>query len=409
MKICLVLMGLCLATALTAQPPQQRDFLSFQKSFKRVSEAFDNKEALLKEAFKAKGLAWPARYMYIRSFKHDSQLEVWVKQEAKEKFKLFKTYKVCALAGNLGPKRFEGDYQVPEGFYYLNEFKPNSQYTMALGVSYPNASDRVLSDSIRPGSDIYIHGSCVTVGCIPLTDEPIKELYVLAASTRHAGQDFIPIHVFPIKFNQPSSKEKLEKYLQQHPEYVSTSQTLEKAFYYFNQHRNLPVILIGKNGDYMMAQSYTIPTKPLPPAKFVENSEPRKKATRQAAIPDNAFFNSVYKQPVYPGGLPAFQSFLDQLAGELAAYLPEGKSRVFIQVDFVVDKEGNVVNTTVGPTANNEMNNLIIDRFDAMPKWSPALRPEVPVPMKLLQTIMVDARPKASPKPSPPSDDDYEQ
>jgi murein L,D-transpeptidase YafK len=407
-KVGLVLAAVFGWLVVVPQPAPPRDFLTVQKSFKRVDEAFSAKEQLLQDQFKEKGLAWPAKYLYIRSFKFDSQLEVWVKQTAKEKYRLFKTYKVCALAGNLGPKRFEGDYQVPEGFYYLNEFKPNSQYTMALGVSYPNASDRVLSDSIRPGSDIYIHGSCVTVGCIPVTDEPIKELYVLAASTHHAGQDFIPIHIFPIKFHNAASRERLEKYLQQHVEYAATASVLEKTFYYFNEHRNLPTILIGKKGEYMLAQPYTIPLKPLPPAKFVENTAPRRPATKVVNFPVGSFFSSVYKQPAYPGGLPALQAFIDQLAADLAEYMPDGKKRVFVQVDFVVNTDGMVVNTVVASTANNEMNNLIIERFEQMPLWSPALRPEIPVPIKLIQTIVVEAKPKAAPPPPPPTDE-YEQ
>ena len=84
-------------------------------------------EIALKKQFEEKHLVWPAKYVYIRSFKYDSELEVWVKNESKEQYKLFKTYRVCALAGTLGPKRMEGDYQVPEGFYYINEFNPNSQ------------------------------------------------------------------------------------------------------------------------------------------------------------------------------------------------------------------------------------------------------------------------------------------
>jgi murein L,D-transpeptidase YafK len=85
----------------------------------------------------------------------------------------------------------EGDYQVPEGFYYINEFNPKSAYHLSLGLNYPNASDKVLSDSIKPGGDIYIHGNCVTVGCIPLQNNQIEELYVLAANAKNAGQDFI--------------------------------------------------------------------------------------------------------------------------------------------------------------------------------------------------------------------------
>src|ERR1043165_3274841 len=89
-------------------------FIDYQKTFARPSEALKRKEDTLIRQFETKKLKWPARYIYIRSFKYDSQLEVWVKDEIKEPFKLFKTYRVCALAGTLGPKRLEGDYQVPE-------------------------------------------------------------------------------------------------------------------------------------------------------------------------------------------------------------------------------------------------------------------------------------------------------
>ncbi len=128
-------------------------------------------------------------------------MEVWVKNELKDQFKLFKTYKVCALAGSLGPKRMEGDYQVPEGFYYIDEFNPNSNYYLSLGINYPNVSDRVSERFHSAGGGIYIHGSCVTVGCIPITDQQIDEVYILAAQAKDQGQDFIPVHIFPIRYN----------------------------------------------------------------------------------------------------------------------------------------------------------------------------------------------------------------
>src|SRR5688572_27987616 len=125
-------------------------FIDFQKTLPRPSEAMTKNEAMHKKQFEDKKLAWPAKYVYIRSFKYDSQLEVWVKNERKDPYKLFKTYKVCALAGTLGPKRMEGDYQVPEGFYYINEFNARSNYHLSLGLSYPNISDRILSDINSP-------------------------------------------------------------------------------------------------------------------------------------------------------------------------------------------------------------------------------------------------------------------
>src|SRR5688500_16111448 len=155
--------SLFLTLAVLAQPGVEVSFIDFQRSFPRPEAALKLKVDTLMKQFKQKRMDWPAKNVYIRSFKYDSQLEVWVRNNRNEPFKLFKTYRVCALAGTLGPKRMEGDYQVPEGFYYINEFNPRSMYHLSLGLNYPNASDRILSDSIKLGGDIYIHGSCVTV------------------------------------------------------------------------------------------------------------------------------------------------------------------------------------------------------------------------------------------------------
>ena len=86
--------------------------------------------------FEEKNLAWPPQSLYIRSFKYDRLLEVWVRGNSDESFKLFKTYKVCMQSGKTGPKRIEGDFQVPEGFYYINEFNPNSKYHLSLGLKF---------------------------------------------------------------------------------------------------------------------------------------------------------------------------------------------------------------------------------------------------------------------------------
>ncbi len=128
-RILLILFTLLLINASNAQV----SFVDFQKSYPRVAGAVKSKEDTLKRQFALAGLAWPMKQMYIRSFKYDSQLEVWVRGNNTEPFKLFKTYKVCALAGSLGPKRMEGDYQVPEGFYYINEFNHSTPYQTHLG------------------------------------------------------------------------------------------------------------------------------------------------------------------------------------------------------------------------------------------------------------------------------------
>jgi murein L,D-transpeptidase YafK len=230
----------------------QNSFVDYQKSFGKVSDVFKRKEDTLKKQFAAKKLEWPAKHVYIRSFKYDSELEVWVKSKITDEFQLFKTYKICALAGTLGPKRIEGDYQVPEGFYYINEFKPNSTYHLSLGLNYPNAADRILADSISPGGDIYIHGSCVTQGCIPITNPQIEELYILTTLAKNNGQDFIPVHIFPVRFNNPKSLAYLERLMRDDAELREFEKTMKQAYDYFDVTRQLPVVSVNTKGEYVL-------------------------------------------------------------------------------------------------------------------------------------------------------------
>jgi murein L,D-transpeptidase YafK len=225
---------------------------SMQKTTYKTSEIFSRMEDSVRKQFEQKQLAWPPEAMYLRSFKYDRQLEVWVKNSAKEPYKLFKTYKVCMQSGSMGPKRMEGDYQVPEGFYHINEFNPNSMYHLSLGLNYPNASDKILSDANRPGNAIYIHGNCVSTGCIPITDVPMEELYVIASNVKTMGQEFIPVHVFPVRYNVKKSMDYLNTSIQNN-EYLKTfNNNIREVFDYFEQKKQLPIILVNKKGEYVL-------------------------------------------------------------------------------------------------------------------------------------------------------------
>ncbi len=228
----------------------QSSFIDYQRNFPRVADALNRKTDTLKKQFAALGLQWPAKQIYIRSFKYDSQLEVWVRNNINEPFKLFKTYAVCALAGSLGPKRMEGDYQVPEGFYYINAFKPNSAYHMSLGLNYPNASDKIIAGNTNPGGDIYIHGSCVTVGCIPIQDFQIEEVYILAMSAKSNGQDFIPVHIFPVRYNNPKSMAYFDKTTKDQTDIQQFDMKLKEVYDYFEKQKKLPVISIDAKDNY---------------------------------------------------------------------------------------------------------------------------------------------------------------
>ncbi len=230
----------------------QTSYNDFQKLSPKLHSIFNGVEDSLRKQFEKKNLVWPPQGMYIRSFKFERQLEVWVKNTDKDQYKLFKTYKVCMQSGTIGPKRMQGDYQVPEGFYYVNELNPNSNYHLALGLNYPNASDKILSDSLRPGNAIYIHGNCVSTGCIAITDGPIEELYLIAAKVKSYGQDFIPVHVFPVKFNVRKSADYLKEMLQYKPKLVNFTSSLKNVYTYFEEKKQLPIIIVNKKGEYVM-------------------------------------------------------------------------------------------------------------------------------------------------------------
>jgi len=356
-------------------------FLDFQRTLPRPGDALKRKEDTLQKQFKAKGFEWPANYMYIRSFKYDSQLEVWVKNDAKEPYKLFKTYKVCALAGSLGPKRMEGDYQVPEGFYYINEFNPRSMYHLSLGLNYPNASDRILSDSIKPGGDIYIHGSCVTVGCIPVKDDQIEELYILAAGAKNNGQDFIPVHIYPIRYSNKKSVDYLAQLTKTNNSLKTFSDRLESVYDHFELTRQLPVIMVNSNGDYVFSGL----SKKVPPPPPVKKAPVVHRHRNITYLPD-----AVHKWPEFPGGGNSFLQYLEKVGKVMKESLPEGVKKAYVTVEFIVDADGVPTNFKVVKGVNEDFDDDLITMLEKMPEWQPAILSEKPVAKKIKQGFAIE-------------------
>jgi murein L,D-transpeptidase YafK len=224
--------------------PMGKTDLRLLSQYKSVADS-------LQKQFDRKQLAFPPKAIYLRSFKYDKQLEVWVQDDSAQTFKHFKTYKVCMQSGSTGPKRMEGDYQVPEGFYHINDFNPNSSFHLSLGVNYPNESDRVLSDSVRPGNGIYIHGNCVSTGCIAIGDQQMEEVYVLATLARSQNQDFIPIHIFPVRYAVKTSMDYLNNAMRDDEPLQRFNQNIRKVYDYFEAKKTLPIIAVNEKGEYL--------------------------------------------------------------------------------------------------------------------------------------------------------------
>jgi murein L,D-transpeptidase YafK len=359
-------------------------FVDFQRGLPRPGDALKRKGDTLQKQFMAKGLAWPAKYVYIRSFKFDGQLEVWVKNDRKEQFKLFKTYRVCALAGSLGPKRMEGDYQVPEGFYYINEFNPNSNYYLSLGINYPNPSDRILSDSLKPGGDIYIHGSCVTVGCIPVTDQQIDEIYILAAYAKNSGQDFIPVHIFPVRYNNKKSVEYLNGLARNDGQLKSFANNLENVFNHFELTRQLPVIMTNSQGEYIFEG---LSRKAV---GSVAVEKPKKPKVTHRVRNITATADVVTSWPQFPGGGTSFLAYLDKMGKAMATSLPSGLTKANLMIEFIIDTDGLPTNIKVLKGVNDEFDEELITVLEQMPAWQPALLNDKPVAKKMKQSFVIE-------------------
>lgn len=143
----------------------------------------------------ARGIA-PGRPLFIRIFKAESELELWVKKGAR--FELAAVYPVCNWSGSLGPKRTEGDRQSPEGFYSVGpgQLHTKGRWPRSLDIGYPNTFDRAHG---RTGSYILVHGGCTTTGCYAMTNSQMEEIYALSEAALQGGQEAIPVHVFPFR------------------------------------------------------------------------------------------------------------------------------------------------------------------------------------------------------------------
>src|SRR5688572_29695150 len=225
--------------------------LSFKESqlrHSRVKTAYDQKEAVIQNYFKSKNLDIKDFQLFIRAFKNEKLLEVWIKGKNDDKFTLLHSYEFCTTSGSLGPKRRQGDLQIPEGAYHINHFNPESNFYLSLGLNYPNASDKILSDKQHPGSSIYIHGNCVTIGCIPLTDDKIKELYIMAVEAKNGGQEKIPVHVFPTRLTEQGIS--FLKSNHASSGHVEFWENLKTVYADFEATKRLKPVKVNKAGQY---------------------------------------------------------------------------------------------------------------------------------------------------------------
>ncbi len=180
---------------------------------------------------------------FIRAFKEERELELFVQDKTTGKFELFRTYRIAATSGIIGPKLAEGDGQVPEGFYHVGPkaMNPNSSYHLAFNIGYPNAYDKAHG---RTGSFIMIHGSNVSIGCLAMTDAKIEEIYTICQAAHNAGQPYFRVHIFPFRM----TGERMEKAAKS--EWLPFWQNLKTGHDLFERNKVPPNVSV-KNKQYV--------------------------------------------------------------------------------------------------------------------------------------------------------------
>lgn len=173
--------------------------------------------------------------VYIRAFKSEMQMEVWLQREPDQPYELFRTYPICRASGTLGPKVKEGDEQAPEGFYTvgMNQLNPNSKFFLSFNLGYPNAYDRA---NKRTGNALMVHGNCVSKGCLAMNDQNIGEIYLLVEESLKKSENTIPVHIFPFKMTEEMMN--LRQYSQWYPFW----QNLKEGYDVFEKTHLPPIV-----------------------------------------------------------------------------------------------------------------------------------------------------------------------
>jgi murein L,D-transpeptidase YafK len=138
------------------------------------------------------------------AFKKEQVLEVWQMKPTKLKLK---SYAFTKYSGYLGPKSRQGDQQIPEGVYKIDLLNPNSKYYLSMRINYPNDLDKKRGEQYNinnMGGDIYIHGSNKTVGCIPIGNDNIEDLFYLVYKV---GFDKVSVTISPSRLPLPMLKD----------------------------------------------------------------------------------------------------------------------------------------------------------------------------------------------------------
>jgi len=224
-------------------------FREKEMNFTRVREAYAAKGKIVDKTLAGNSIAKDSLRIYLRAFKTEKIIELWAKNISDSAFALIREFPICELSGDVGPKRRYHDLQVPEGFYHISALNPFSKYYLSMQVNYPNASDSIRGVRGRLGNYIFIHGSCVSSGCLAITNDRIRELYVYCIEAYNSGQEEIGITIYPARLND-AKYSALKSVYSKDKDKISLWNDLKKSYDLFDQTKLPPSVRFLPDGTH---------------------------------------------------------------------------------------------------------------------------------------------------------------
>lgn len=157
-----------------------------------VSDVTSRLENKIQDTFPEIRQLTDGQALAILAFKEERQLEVWKHNSGQ--WQRITRYPFTGYSGDLGPKLKQGDGQIPEGIYRIEYLNPNSSFHLSMKISYPNDFDRDkahIDQRTQLGNDIFIHGMNASIGCIPIGNSKIEELFYLVAKNGYPNTKVI--------------------------------------------------------------------------------------------------------------------------------------------------------------------------------------------------------------------------
>ena len=224
-------------------------FREEQMAYTRVREAYAEKEKVVVKTLLEHSISRDSLRIYLRAFKTEKKIELWAKNTSDSVFGFLKEFGICDISGYIGPKRRSYDLQVPEGFYHISGLNPYSKYYLSIQINYPNASDSIRGVQGHLGNFIFIHGECISSGCIAITNDRIKELYVYCIEAYNSGQEQIDLTIYPAKLSDSVYSMLTTKYSKK-KDNLSLWADLKKSFDLFESKKIPPTVKFLPDGTH---------------------------------------------------------------------------------------------------------------------------------------------------------------